>query len=89
MSAAARATARSPATVAWLSVTELALASMAMPATAAMLFMTVLGNIMGESPDGPRLRKPSTGGSKRYASTWRVFSNSRARIRSTSVEPGS
>src|SRR6266850_367531 len=50
MSAAPRATARSPATVAWLRVTEVALASMAIPATAAMLFITVLGNVRGESP---------------------------------------
>jgi hypothetical protein len=58
MSAAARTTARSPATVPWLSVTEDAFAPMAMAATAAMLFITVLGNTIGESPVGPRRRKP-------------------------------
>jgi len=58
MRAAPLATAKSPATVAWLSVMDGALAPTAMAITAAMLFITVFGKIIGESPDGPRRRKP-------------------------------
>jgi len=44
--------------VGWLSVTEGARAPTAMAATDAIVFITVLGKIIGESPAGPRCRYP-------------------------------
>ena len=44
--------------VGWLSVTEGARAPTAMAATEAIVFITVLGKIIGESPAGPRCRYP-------------------------------
>src|SRR5215468_6880118 len=76
MRAAPLATAKSPATVAWLSVMDGALAPTAMATTAAMLFITVFGKIIGESPDGqphprpalePRLARGQTAGGERHA----------------------
>ena len=50
--AAARATARSPATVAWFTVTVGPCAPTAMATCAAIEFITVLGKIIGDSPPG-------------------------------------
>ena len=50
--------ARSPARVAWFTVMDGAFAPIAMAATDAIVFITVLGKIIGERPAGPRRRNP-------------------------------
>ena len=72
--------------VGWLSVTEGARAPTAMAATEAIVFITVLGKIIGESPAGPRCRypprTPRSSGSRRAPSRrrWRARARIRPRI---------